>query len=263
MQFLKLFTPVFIAIFLILSDYKFSYLDSLKQSIAKLISPIYLVVNLPSQLYVWINEQGTEKQALLDQNKQLRHELSLLKVDLQNHNALLLENQKLSQLLDSSYRLNKSEFTSARVNSISQSRLKKQIIINKGLDDGLKVGQIALGVDGVLGQLTQTTPLYSTIAMITDPTQYIPVKNARNGIRGISKGVAVQQNKLVVQFIESGLDITLGDIFLSSAVGSKFPDGYPVGQVTHVETHKDDPFLHIELTPIQTTEQLEFVLISH
>jgi len=61
MQFLKLFTPVFIAIFLILSDYKFSYLDNIKQSIAKLISPIYLVVNLPSQLYIWIDEQGTTK----------------------------------------------------------------------------------------------------------------------------------------------------------------------------------------------------------
>ena len=168
MQFLKLFTPVFIAIFLILSDYKFSYLDSVKQSIAKLISPIYLVVNLPSQLYIWVNEQGTSKQALFNQNKYLSGEVMRLKVNLQTHNALLLENQKLKQLLGASYQISSQKFILGRVSSVSQSRLKKQIIINKGSNDNLTVGQVVLGSKGVIGQITQTTPLYSTVLMITD-----------------------------------------------------------------------------------------------
>lgn len=262
MQFLKLFTPVFIAIFLILSDHKFSYLDSVKQSIAKLVSPIYLVVNLPSQLYIWINEQGTTKQALLNQNKQLNGELTRLKVNLQTRNALLLENQKLKQLLDASYHVNDQKFTLGRVSSVSQSRLKKQIIINKGSNDGLKTGRAVLGSKGVIGQITQITPLYATVLMITDPTQHVPIKNQRNGVRGISKGIASGQGKLVVNFIEPDFDIALGDVFLTSAIGSKFPAGYPVGKVTHVEQRTDEPFLHIELTPMQTIEQLEFVLIG-
>jgi rod shape-determining protein MreC len=262
MQFLKLFTPVFIAIFLILSDYKFSYLDNVKQSIAKLISPIYLVVNLPSQLYIWIDEQGTTKQTLLNQNKQLNGELTRLKANLQTHNALLLENQKLKQLLGASYQISSQKFILGRVSSVSQSRLKKQIIINKGSNDNLTVGQVVLGSKGVIGQITQTTPLYSTVLMITDPTQYVPIKNQRNGIRGISKGVASNQGRLVVNFIESDFDVVLGDLFLTSAIGSKFPAGYPMGKVIHIEQHTDDPFLHIELAPIQTTEQLEFVLIG-
>jgi rod shape-determining protein MreC len=262
MQFLKLFTPVFIAIFLILSDYKFSYLDNVKQSIAKLISPIYLVVNLPSQLYIWIDEQGTTKQTLLNQNKQLNGELTRLKANLQTHNALLLENQKLKQLLGASYQISSQKFILGRVSSVSQSRLKKQIIINKGSNDNLAVGQVVLGSKGVIGQITQTTPLYSTVLMITDPTQYVPIKNQRNGIRGISKGVASNQGRLVVNFIESDFDVVLGDLFLTSAIGSKFPAGYPMGKVIHIEQHTDDPFLHIELAPIQTTEQLEFVLIG-
>ena len=262
MQFLKLFTPVFIAIFLILSDYKFSYLDNIKQSIAKLVSPIYLVVNLPSQLYIWIDEQGTTKQTLLNQNKQLNGELTRLKANLQTHNALLLENQKLKQLLGASYQISSQKFILGRVSSVSQSRLKKQIIINKGSNDNLTVGQVVLGSKGVIGQITQTTPLYSTVLMITDPTQYVPIKNQRNGIRGISKGVASNQGRLVVNFIESDFDVVLGDLFLTSAIGSKFPAGYPMGKVIHIEQHTDDPFLHIELAPIQTTEQLEFVLIG-
>ena len=263
MAFLKLFTPVFFAIFLILSDYRFSYLDEIKASIAKLVSPIYLLVNLPSQLYIWIDEQGIDKQTLISQNEQLRNELTRLKVNLQNYNALLLENQKLTQLLGSSYQINNANFILARVSSISQSRLKKQLVVNKGSTHGVKVGQSVLGVNGVIGQITQVNPYHATLLMIADPTQHIPVKNQRNGIRGISKGVASQAEKLSLNFIEVGLDIQLGDTFVSSAAGEKFPEGYPVGQVTHVEQQENDPFLQIELKPLQTTEQLEFVLINN
>lgn len=263
MSFLQLLIPIFIAIFLILSDYKFSYLDSIKQAIAQAISPIYLLVNSPSQVYTWINEQGTDKQTLLNQNKQLNDELIRLKVGFQTHNALLLENQKLTKLLGASYRLSEQKFVSARLNSVTQSRLKKQIVIDKGSMDGLQVGQIALGPDGVVGQLVQVMPLHSTLLMITDPTQYVPIKNQRNGVRGISKGLASHKSRLQVDFIKSELDVVLGDVFLTSAVGSKFPAGYPVGKVTRVEQPIDSPFLKIELTPIQTTEQLEFLLINN
>lgn len=262
MQFLKLSISVLIAIFIIFSDYKFSYLDSVKHSISRLISPVYLLTNLPSQLYIWINEQGTTKQLLLNQNKRLNAELVRLKVDLQDHNALLLENKKLAKLLGSRYKLNKNIFVLARVDSVSGSRLKKQIIVNKGSGDGIQVGQIVLGADGVLGQVNQVTPFYATILLITDPTQYMPVKSQRNGIRGIGKGIASNQGKLMVNFIESELDIKIGDVFLTSAIGSKFPAGYPVGRVTHIEKRADDPFLTIELAPTQTIQQLEFVLID-
>ncbi|HIG88991.1 rod shape-determining protein MreC [Candidatus Thioglobus sp.] len=262
MNFFKLFIPVFISVFLIIADYKFSYLDNLKRSIATLISPIYLVVNLPSTLYIWINEQGTSREVLLNQNKQLNNELTELKTKLQIHNALLLENEKLTKLLGASYRIKSKKFTMARISSVSQSRLKKQIIIDKGSNDGLKVGQISLGDKGIVGQITQVTPLYSTILMATDPTQHVPVQNGRNGIRGISKGLASKENKLSVNFIKSGSDVKMGDVFLSSAIGSKFPQGYPLGEVSHVETHTDESFLHIQLTPTQSIEKLEFVLIG-
>ncbi len=261
--FLKLLIPTLVSIFLIFSDYKFSYLDTLKKSISTLILPVYLVVNLPSQLYIWINEQGTTKQILLNQNKQLRAELMRLKVDLQDRNALLLENQKLSELLKSRYKLDEDKFILARVSSMSQSRLKKQIAINKGSNEGIKIGQVVLGAHGILGQVSQVTPFYATVLLITDPTQHIAVKNGRNGIRGISKGVASHQGKLRVRFIQRELDTKPGDVFLSSAIDSKFPVGYPVGRVTHVEKKANDPFLTIELAPSQPIEALEFVLINN
>jgi rod shape-determining protein MreC len=42
---------------------------------------------------------------------------------------------------------------------LSQSRLKKQITINKGSSDGVKIGQVVLGADGILGQVSQVSSL--------------------------------------------------------------------------------------------------------
>ncbi len=264
MQFIKLFIPVFIAIFLILSDYKFTYLDSLKQSIDTLIkTPINFIANQSSDLYRWIDGQGVveNEDTLRKKNHYLRNKIIELEIKLQSQSTLELSNKKLAKLLDASYTIKNRKFTLARVSTISQSRLKKQITINKGSNDGLMIGQVALGTKGLVGQITQVTPLHATILMITDPTQHVPVKNKRNGIRGTTKGIASNQERLNVNFIEADLDIKIGDVFLSSAIGAKFPNGHPVGEVTHLEKHVNDPFLHIQLTPIQSISQLEFLLI--
>ncbi|WP_428086188.1 rod shape-determining protein MreC [Candidatus Thioglobus sp.] len=261
MHFFKIFIPVIIAIFLIIFDYKFSYLNNIRQNIATLVSPVYMLVSLPSKLYIWIDEQGTSKDQLLSNNQNLNLELLKLKARLQQSDALILENKKLSALLKASYTLAQARFSVARIERISRSRLKKQIVINKGSNDRLKVGQVALGAQGMVGQITQVTPTHAHILMTSDPTQYIPVKNARNGIQGMSQGIAENQYRMRVKFIEPKLDIKVGDIFLSSALGGKFPDGYPVGKVIRVEQHKNESFLHIVLEPLQQTQNLEFVII--
>ncbi|CAC9548324.1 hypothetical protein [uncultured Gammaproteobacteria bacterium] len=261
MNFFKIFIPVIVAIFLILFDYKFSYLNQLRQNVATLISPIYMGVSLPGKLYIWINEQGTSKDQLLNDKRNLNSELLELHARLQQTDALILENKKLNALLESSYTLQQRTFTTARIEQVSRSRLKKQITINKGSNEHLKIGQVALGANGVVGQIIEVTPTNASILMVSDPTQHIPVKNSRNGIQGISQGVAENQFLTLVKFIESDLDIQIDDIFLTSALGGKFPDGYPLGKVTHVEHHVDESFLRIVLEPIQKTQNLEFVII--
>lgn len=261
MRFFKIFTPIVIAIFLIIFDYKFAYLNNLRQSVATLISPIYMVVSLPKKLYTWINEQGSSKEQLLNNNRSLTNELLKLKVKLQQTDALALENKKLNALLESSYTLQQANFTIARTESISRSRLKKQIIINKGSNNNLKIGQVALGANGVLGQITQTTPTTASILIASDPTQYIPIKSVRNGIQGISQGLAENKHQLLVQFIEPESDIKIGDIFVTNSLGSKFPNGYPVGRVVQAEQRKNESFMHITLEPMQQIHDLEFVII--
>ena len=122
MRLLKLFVPIFLSIILIVLDARFSYLDNFKRFTLTLLSPIYLVVDLPSQVIDWVYDKGCENELLVSQNDYLEGQLIELKAKLQTYNNLTLENQKLSNLLESSYFLPDHNVKLARIKSISQSR---------------------------------------------------------------------------------------------------------------------------------------------
>ena len=149
----------------------------------------------------------------------------------------------------------------ARVKSISQSRLSKKIVIDKGSNDQVSLSQLIIGSDGVVGQVTQVTPMFSTVRLLTDPTQFMPVKNSRNGIRGITKGVASNEEGMIVEYLPLDSDVKVGDLFLTSGIGNSYPSGYIVGRVTSIDDSLDASFLSITLQPSQNMNKLEMVLI--
>ncbi len=261
MRLLKLFVPIFLSIILIVLDARFSYLDSFKRFTLTLLSPIYLVVDLPSQVIDWVNDKGSENELLVSQNDYLEGQLIELKAKLQTYNNLTLENQKLSNLLESSYLLPDHNVKLARIKSISQSRLSKKIIINKGLNDGVTLLDLIIGSDGVVGQVTEVTPMYSTVRLLSDPTQHMPVKNSRNGIRGITKGQASNDRGMILKYIPLESDIKLGDIFMTSGIGNSYPSGYSVGRVKSIDENLDPSFMTVYLEPTQNLNRLELVLI--
>jgi rod shape-determining protein MreC len=56
-------------------------------------------------------------------------------------------------------------------------------------------------------------------------------------------------------------DIKEGDLLLSSGLGLKFPDGYPVAKVSSVERMPGEDFARIYATPTAKLEQSSPVLL--
>ena len=145
MRLLKFFVPVFLSIILIVLDTRFSYLDNFKRFTLTLLSPIYVIVDLPSQVIDWVNDKGADNDTLISENDYLKGQLVELKVRLQGYNNLALENLKMSKLLDSSYKIPNHDANLAHVKSISQSRLSKTIIIGKGSNNGFTLTHFVVG----------------------------------------------------------------------------------------------------------------------
>ena len=72
MRLLKLFVPIFLSIVLIVLDARFSYLDNFKRFTLTLLSPIYIIVDLPKKFGVkaLINSKGI-KILLIQGSKQI------------------------------------------------------------------------------------------------------------------------------------------------------------------------------------------------
>ena len=261
MRLLKLFVPVLLSIILIFLDARFSYLDNFKRFTLTLLSPIYVIVDLPGHVIDLVNDKGAENESLVSQNDYLEGQLIELKAKLQTFNNLALENQKISKLLESSYLIPDHNVMLARIKSVTQSRLSKQIIINKGLNDAVTLSDLVIGSDGVVGQVTEVTPLFATVKLLSDPTLHMPVKNSRTGARGITKGLASNDKGMVVEFIPLESDIKIGDIFVTSGIGNSYPSGYSVGRVKSVDESPNSSFMRVSIDPTQNMNQLELVLI--
>lgn len=260
MQLIKLSFACLIAITLILLDIYSNYLNGIKKFSSTIATPIYVIADLPSEVINWITDLGSTKEDLIKKNKLLENELLDLKTKLKIQNNVILENKKISQLLNASYKIPQNTIKLAKINSISQSRLKEEIVVKAGSNEAVADYQIVLGADGVVGQVIETTPLFSRIKLLTDPTQRIPVKNSRNGSRGLTKGIAANNNLVKVEFITKDEEVNLGDIFITSGIGNSYPAGYPVGKVVDIIKNKDE-FLSVLIEPIEKINELEFVII--
>ena len=176
MRLVKLFVPVLLSIILIVLDTRFSYLDNFKKFTLTLLSPIYVIVDLPSQVINWVNDKGADNEILIGENDYLKSQLIELKARLQTYNNLALENQKISELLDSSYEIPNHDVLLARVKSISQSRLSNKIVIDKGLNDEVALSQLVLALMGLLVKLRKLLLCSQLLGFFLIPPNLCPLK---------------------------------------------------------------------------------------
>ena len=158
MGIVRIFIPILISISLIFIDSRFSFLDSTKSFISSMLIPVKSLVSVPNIFFEWVNEQGQEKSILIEQNKQLTAEIVNLKIQLNEVQGLLQENNKINQLINNSLFYESQKNTLARVLEINSSRLKKILNINKGSSDNLSKGRIVYGPDGLVGEISPISP---------------------------------------------------------------------------------------------------------
>jgi len=103
-------------------------------------------------------------------------------------------------------------------------------------------------------------PLSSIIVLITDPGHALPVQVERNGLRTVVPGTG-SVSLLRVPFLNQNSDITVGDVLISSGMGGRFPNGYPVAVVSDVKVIEDEAFIRVTANPIAKLDRSNHVLL--
>ena len=242
-----------------LLDHQANHLARVRQAFLVVVYPIQMLVGVPTDAWQSLRGWVTEREALLAENEQLKRERLSANFRLQRLDTLEAENRRLRELLESTEALGHRVLI-AEVLAVDLDPYRKRFNLNRGLQDGVFVGQALLDADGVVGQIVDVGPFTSEAVLITDPDHAVPVSVNRNGIRTIAVGTG-ESNRLRLPYLTNSADVVAGDLLISSGLGGVFPSGYPVARVLEVQTRPGQSFAEVIAEPVSKLERDQEVLL--
>ena len=240
-------------------DARFDALKPLRSHLGLVLTPLYYVADLPVRAWDAAYLQLTSRADLISENERLRAEALLAKRKLQKLAALTEQNVRLRELLNSSELLDERVLV-AELIGVDPNAFSQRILIDKGERDGVFLGQPVLDATGLMGQVVEVMPFTSRVLLITDVSHSLPVQVNRNGLRAIASGTG-NSDWLELRHVSDTADIRVDDIVVSSGLGKRFPAGYPVGRVTHVNQDSSQPFAEVRVEPTAQLNRSRYLLL--
>ncbi|CAJ1762996.1 Cell shape-determining protein MreC [Aeromonas jandaei] len=256
---LRLFLAVIISIAAIVADSRFGVFSHVRVYLSSLVSPLQYMANAPGTLLDTMLTQVQTRADLIEQTKQQEQQLFTLRARLLKMDQLEHENQRLRELLGSPVHKESRKMV-AELLSVDSDPFSHQVLINKGALDGVYNGQAVINDQGVIGQVLHVGSTTSRVLLITDSSHGIPVRVLRNDLRAIASGSG-ELDKLELRNLPRNTDIQVGDLLVTSGLGGRFPEGYPVATVTRSEYVEGKPFAQIEAKPLVELDRLRYLLL--
>ncbi|MDG1732033.1 MAG: rod shape-determining protein MreC [Thalassotalea sp.] len=240
-------------------DHKLASFEVARGYLQSLVSPLQYIANSPKQLMDYASENIVSRKQLMAENQRFQQQELLLKEKLLQLDILTEENQRLRQLLASPVRSDYKKMV-AEILAVDSDPYSHQVVINRGNNDGLFEGQPVIDENGVVGQILHVGVNTSRVLLLSDITHAIPLRVHRNGVRVIAKGTG-SVTKMEVENIPHSTDIKQGDLLVTSGLGGKFPEGYPVAEVTYVSDNSNREFARITVKPLVELNRLRYLLL--
>lgn len=248
-----------LSLVLMVADSHYRYLDSARSGFSLLIFPVQYAVDYPVRVVGWVRSLVSTKKALIDENMQLRYHQTLLESELQKLLVLQNENSQLKELLAASSSANVRAMV-GEILAVDMSSSRQLLVLNKGKRDGVLLGQPVLDAKGVMGQVVDVGYMTSTVLLISDSKCAVPVQNNRTGERAILVGTN-SISKLALINLPKTSTIAKGDLLVTSGLGRRYPEGYPVGRVEEITNISGEEFIKVSVSPLASLNRNRLVLL--
>ncbi|ABV35171.1 rod shape-determining protein MreC [Shewanella sediminis HAW-EB3] len=252
----RLTLAIILSVILIVANNR---LDPVRKSVSSVLSPLQYVANVPGALLDWSAESLATRNMLTKQNKELLRQQLLMSERLQRFEHLRQENDRLRALLGSPVHMDSKKVV-AEVMEVASDPYHQYVVLNHGAMSGVFVGQPVVDAQGVVGQVVQVNELTSRVLLISDATHGIPVRVTRNDVRLVVKGTGVL-DELELSYVSKSTDIRVGDLLVSSGLGNRFPEGYPVARVMSVVKDDGQSYANVIAQPLAALDRIRYLLL--
>jgi rod shape-determining protein MreC len=252
-----------LALGLIIVDKRYDHLGRIRRVLSVVAYPVQIAVASPFEGWDWFRESVTTRDALRADKTKLEAQLRLAQFRLQRYEALEAESQRLRALRDSTAAVT-SRFVIGDVMDVDLDAFRERVLVDKGAQDGVFVGQAVLDAGGVFGQVARVGQLTAEVILVSDPTHAIPVQVNRNGLRTIAVGTG-DMGRLKLPYLPTSADVVAGDLLVTSGLGGGFPAGYPVGTVAEVKRDPAASLADVDVKPaaaLDRSRELMFVWLK-
>lgn len=236
-----------LSLVLLFADARFRYMEDIRGVVGAILYPLQELADAPARIASRVAHYFVLQSTLQSENASLKQQAFVNSGLLQKQQALIAENENLRELLDLRPRFEPS----AQVASIlytARDPFVRQVVIDKGATDGVRLGAPVIDTLGLVGQVHRVYPWASEVSLITDREQVVPVQVVRNGLRTVIFGVGYD-GALEVRFMPVNADIEKGDLLVTSGIDGVYPSGLPVAFVDSVERNAAYPFARITCRP--------------
>ena len=233
-------------------------LNPLQEGASRALKPV-------RDLFGWFGDTIAAKGQVSD----LRAERDRLRTDALSAETLQAENKRLSDLLQLDGALGLKDYApkTGRVIFQSPTVWYATIRVDRGSDDGVKVGMPVINEQALIGRVTDVIGGSAKVTLITDQTMKVPARAGGRGVFGIVEPSSVgNPTDLVMKFVEPGARLSPGDRVLTRGTEpddrtqSLYPVGLPIGQVTRIDNEGTDT-QEVHLRPFADMRSLDIVQI--
>lgn len=217
----------------------------------------------------WVGRQGRYIVSLpvsmvgaAARSQALEQEVERLESEKIQYNEYLIENQRLSALLDyKKVMAGNYNFAIASVIGRDPGNWFGTLTLNRGSSEGIKENMSVLTPEGLVGRVIAVSASTCEVLMITDPRSGVGSLVQDTRTPGIVEGVAGASGIARMIHIPNNAPVEAGQAVVTSGQGSLFPKGIPVGRINSIQNEPSGLFLSAEISPFANLNSLEEVMI--
>ncbi|MEM9531390.1 MAG: rod shape-determining protein MreC [Pseudomonadota bacterium] len=248
-----------LAVVLMVTDHHSEYLRKIRGTLSAVTYPMLALVTLPGEAGRWLGSEIADRKVRNQRLQELEERWLTSQSRLNRIAALEEENARLRRLLESSPRLGDRVLV-AELLDVDLDPFTHLVALDRGTRDGVYSGQPIADARGIMGQIELVSPISAQAVLISDPNHALPVTLNRTGIRTVAYGTG-QLDRIELRDVAMSADVQTGDLVVTSGLGGRFPVGFPVGEVTTIESDPGAPFRTVAITPLAALDRARQVLL--
>lgn len=224
-HYVRFFIAVVFCAALIGGDLHYAAFDNLRGGMSLVLVPFRAVAKFPRDAYDVVDGYLRSRKALLAERSQLEQQIEQEAVKIKSLDFYIRQNDELRRLLNLKQQLPGEWLAAEVLRNVSQPATRR-FFLDKGLEDGVVLGQAVVDETGVIGQVIRADINVCAVGLLSNSGQWISTRVRRNNLLVILRG---DGDDMVLEYVTNDADIQVGDELVAD--GGVFPPGYPVAVV--------------------------------